>query len=157
MIKHTLSRQLSDEAQTRRHATQLATKLSLGDSVLLSGDVGAGKSFFARALIREILLTPEDIPSPTFTLVQSYETVRGPLWHADLYRLTNTSEIEELGLLDAFDDAICLIEWPDRLADLVPVNGLSLTLSSAKDAGARLLEASWQDSKWNERLRPWAI
>lgn len=155
MTDFTLTLSLENEAQTQRRAEQLGANLLAGDVLLLSGDVGAGKSFFARALIRSVLQAPEDIPSPTFTLVQCYDTQQGALWHADLYRLGSTLEVEELGLIDAFEMAICLIEWPDRLGKLLPANGLSLTLSPAKDETARVLDATWQDLKWNERLAPW--
>lgn len=95
-------------------------RLLPGDVVLLEGAVGAGKTHLARALIHAVLLQDEDVPSPTFTLVQTYDTRNGTLWHSDLYRLSSTFEIEELGLIDAFADAICLIEWPDRLGELTP-------------------------------------
>ncbi len=78
--------------------------------MLLDGPVGAGKTTLARAAILSILPEPEDVPSPTFTLVQTYDTTRGPLWHCDLYRLSSVLEIEELGLEEAFETAITLIE-----------------------------------------------
>ena len=120
MSDDTISLRLSGPDDTARRAQQLARRLSPGDVILLSGDVGAGKTHFARALITELLDYPEDIPSPTFTLVQTYEGASGAIWHADLYRLTSTHEIEELGLVEAFHDAICLVEWPDRLGSPPP-------------------------------------
>jgi len=137
---------------TRDFATALARTLRSGDVVLLSGNVGSGKTHFARSLIQSLLITPEDVPSPTFTLVQTYETQRGPIWHADLYRLTSVSEIEELGLTDAFIDAICLVEWPDRLADLRPRDALDITLSAGDGEVSRQFEAVWNDPKWDAKI-----
>lgn len=98
-------------------AARLAKVVQPGDTLLLSGALGAGKTHLARALIRACLGNPsEPVPSPTFTLVQTYDAGETALWHADLYRLGDPGEVAELGLDDAFDDAICLIEWPDRLA-----------------------------------------
>ena len=97
-------------------ARAVATELRAGDTLLLDGPVGAGKSHFARGLIRARLRNPhEDVPSPTFTLVQSYDA-DPPIWHADLYRLGDPQEIDELGH-DAADDSILLVEWPDRAGD----------------------------------------
>ncbi len=133
-------------------AADLGRKLVPGDTILLSGEVGAGKTHFARSLIQSLIARPEDVPSPTFTLVQTYDVPTGTIWHADLYRLTSTSEIEELGLIDAFDDAICLIEWPDRLGELRPRDALDITLSAGDGEQSRHLDAIWQDPKWDERL-----
>lgn len=141
---------LRDEAQTRRLATALGAHLRPGDVILLSGDIGAGKTAFARALIRSLQDVPEDVPSPTFTLVQVYDTRQGEVWHADLYRIARVSEIEELGLSDAFASAICLIEWPDRLGDLTPPGALDLGLSIAgADDDTRIAHLSWTDARWS--------
>ena len=134
----------------------LAHSLTPGDVIMLSGDVGAGKTHFARALIQSILQTPEDVPSPTFTLVQTYDTTRGSLWHTDLSRLTSTSELEELGLFDAFEDAICLVEWPDRLGAEAPSNALWITLTASNDAETRSMEVTWQGDTWARKLDQWA-
>ena len=112
-------------------ASQLATRLSPGDVLLLSGGIGAGKTHFARCLIHALQDPPEDVPSPTFTLVQVYDTAAGELWHADLYRLSDPDQCEELGLADAFETAICLIEWPDRLGKWLPATRLDITLAFA--------------------------
>lgn len=123
---------LRDQAATARLARAAASCARPGLCILLSGPVGAGKSFFARTLIQSLMArhgAVEDVPSPTFTLVQSYEL--GPLdvWHADLYRLTSPDELIELGLEQAFDTALCLIEWPDRLGELRPDGAVELTLT----------------------------
>lgn len=132
-------------------AQALGSRLAAGDVILLSGPVGAGKSHFARCLIRALLLEPEDIPSPTFTLVQTYDTRAGELWHADLYRLTDGGEVEELGLAEAFETAISLVEWPDRLPD-PPAHALSLTLAATDDPDARHATLNWTDPRWSARL-----
>lgn len=141
--------------ETADLATRLAAKLEAGDVVLLEGDVGAGKTHFARSLIQSLLTEPEDVPSPTFTLVQTYPTPQADIWHADLYRLTSTLEIEELGLTEAFDTAICLVEWPDRLGALVPDHALTLRLTAGTEVDARLLDAWWTAPKWDIKLKVW--
>ncbi len=133
-------------------ASRVAPHLTAGDTILLSGDVGAGKTHFARCLIQSLLSTPEDVPSPTYTLVQTYNAATCEIWHADLYRLTDTSEIEELGLLQAFEEAITLIEWPDRLGDLVPKHALNIHMSSGDDEAARVLTLTWTDPRWAQKL-----
>lgn len=118
---------LPDEATTAALAGQIAPRLKQGDTLLLEGEIGAGKSAFARALIRARLNRMEDVPSPTFTIVQTYEDEAGDIWHCDLYRLTHPDEALELGLEEAFETAICLIEWPDRLGDEAPRSALTLS------------------------------
>ncbi|WP_374299297.1 tRNA (adenosine(37)-N6)-threonylcarbamoyltransferase complex ATPase subunit type 1 TsaE [Paracoccus sp. (in: a-proteobacteria)] len=114
------TRLIADEDLTAALARMLAATLRPGQTVLLDGPVGAGKTHFARAFIRARQGEgAEDVPSPTFTLVQTYDDPLGTeIWHADLYRLTDPSELAELGLEEALSDAICLIEWPDRLERL---------------------------------------
>jgi tRNA threonylcarbamoyladenosine biosynthesis protein TsaE len=155
MSDHNLSLCWPSADATASFAESLAPKLGAGDVILLSGEVGAGKTHFARALIKSLLDTPEDVPSPTFTLVQTYETTMGEIWHADLYRLTSTHEIEELGLTDAFDHAICLVEWPDRLDSLAPANALHLHLEDGENYDARTATLRWTDRKWKGKLTAW--
>ena len=116
---------------TAAFAVALAPVLEAGDILLLDGPVGAGKTAFARALIHALRaradLPPEDVPSPTFTLIQTYDTGAFETWHADLYRLSDPAEVLELGLDDAFRDALCLIEWPDRLGTARPAGAARLT------------------------------
>lgn len=144
------AKHLTDEAATAAFATRMAPLLTVADTLLLEGDIGAGKSAFARALIRARLGRMEDVPSPTFTLVQTYEATDGDIWHCDLYRLTHPDEALELGLEEAFETAICLIEWPDRLGDAAPANALHLAFSAAKDG--HHVVVSGPDA-WAERLR----
>ena len=115
-------------------AAQIAPLVRAGDTLLLSGEIGAGKSAFARGLIRAKLGRMEDVPSPTFTLVQTYDTDAGEIWHCDLYRLTHPDEALELGLDEAFESAICLIEWPDRLGDAAPTTALHLAFTAGPSA-----------------------
>ncbi|CAG0911585.1 unnamed protein product [Cyprideis torosa] len=131
--------------------------MRVGDVILLSGGIGAGKTHFARALIQSLQDVPEDVPSPTFTLIQQYETPAGPIWHSDLYRLGHPDEVIELGLFEAFETAICLIEWPDRLGNDAPPDALHLHFSTPKDGKDsethRLMIQSWSDPRWDEPLR----
>lgn len=147
---------LSSPDQTAGLARHLGPKLRAGDTILLSGDVGAGKTHFARALIKSLLAVPEDVPSPTFTLVQTYESAGGTeIWHADLYRLTDASEIEELGLIAAMTDSISLIEWPDRLGTQAPRDALDITLRAADAEDAREITARWSDPRWAAYFTDW--
>lgn len=110
---------LPDDEATAALGARLATALRPGDIVLLEGDLGAGKTALARAVIRTLAGDPGlDVPSPSFALVQPYDTPAGPVLHADLYRLADAAEIEELGLLDD-PRAIVLVEWAERAPDLV--------------------------------------
>jgi tRNA threonylcarbamoyladenosine biosynthesis protein TsaE len=120
---------LASEEETNLLGQWFAAHLGAGDVLLLQGPIGAGKSHLARALIRARLGRMEDVPSPTFTLVQTYQA-DVEIWHADLYRLSHPDEVLELGLDEAFSTAICLIEWPDRLGSLAPETALRLELSS---------------------------
>src|SRR5215472_6356778 len=127
---------LPDEAATRRFATDLAGALEPGDLITLSGDLGAGKTAFARALIRHLAGDETiEVPSPTFTLVQSYELPRFTLVHADLYRVSSATELGELGLDDAPDGAVILMEWPDRAAGALPPDRLDIAFTLAPAAG----------------------
>ncbi|WP_375279543.1 tRNA (adenosine(37)-N6)-threonylcarbamoyltransferase complex ATPase subunit type 1 TsaE [Pseudooctadecabacter sp.] len=120
---------LPDAAATDRLGAALAGIAKFGDCILLSGQIGAGKSAIARAFIRALLGPETDVPSPTFTLVQTYVHSDFEIWHADLYRLSDTQEAVELGLTDAFDTAVTLIEWPDLLENLAPAQALRIHLT----------------------------
>jgi tRNA threonylcarbamoyladenosine biosynthesis protein TsaE len=134
MSDATLSLSLPSPEDTARLGAWLAHALRPGDTLLLDGGIGAGKTHLARALIQTALGRQEDVPSPTFTLVQTYDTAGYEIWHADLYRLTHPDEALELGLDTAFDTAVCLIEWPDRLGPLAPAGALRLRLDPEGEA-----------------------
>lgn len=153
MSRKSLSLSSQSPEETAALAVVLAAMLNPGDVLLLEGDIGAGKTHFARALIQSLLDTPEDVPSPTFTLVQTYETQVSEIWHADLYRLTDPSEVVELGLTDAFDESICLVEWPDRLAELAPVSAVTITFALGTEEGQRNLQFTWTDVGWDKRMQ----
>jgi tRNA threonylcarbamoyladenosine biosynthesis protein TsaE len=120
---------LPDTDATDALGRLLALHAVTGDTFLLSGPIGAGKSHLSRAFIRHRLGRAEDVPSPTFTLVQTYDDSASDIWHADLYRLTHADEVIELGLDEAFATAICLVEWPDRLGVMRPENPVEIVLS----------------------------
>jgi tRNA threonylcarbamoyladenosine biosynthesis protein TsaE len=119
---------LPTEADTAALGVRLARLARAGDCILLEGPIGAGKSHLARSFIQARLGRLEEVPSPTFTLVQVYQAGEVEIWHADLYRLTHPDEVWELGLDDAFDHAITLVEWPDRLGQHLPDQALRLRL-----------------------------
>src|SRR5215204_4892072 len=112
---------LPDEQATIRLMVDIASALEPGDLVTLSGDLGAGKTAFARALIRYLASDEQiEVPSPTFTLIQHYELPQFPLVHADLYRVSGPAELGELGFDDLPEGAVVLVEWPDRAAGFLP-------------------------------------
>lgn len=128
MQEFTASLHLKCEKDTAKLAHCFAQALVVGDTVFLAGDLGVGKSSFARSFIRSLIGAEAEVPSPTFTLVQTYDAQDFEIWHCDLYRLSDESEVHELGLDQAFDDAVCLIEWPDRLGTLAPQHPILIEL-----------------------------
>ena len=153
MARKQLAKTLNSPEETADLAAAFASVLTAGDTILLTGDVGAGKTHFARRLIQHCLGYQEDVPSPTFTLVQTYNAPEHEIWHADLYRLSSPDEVIELGLTEAFDAAICLIEWPDRLEELAPENALSLSLTMTEILGQRQLVIGWSAAKWDQKIK----
>ncbi len=127
---------LEDEQATRRLMADIAAAIEPGDLITLSGDLGAGKTTFARALIRHLGNDERiEVPSPTFTLMQAYELPRFNVVHADLYRLSGPGELAELGFEDATEDAVTLLEWPDRAAGFLPPNRLDVALTLSPQQG----------------------
>ncbi|WP_181164465.1 tRNA (adenosine(37)-N6)-threonylcarbamoyltransferase complex ATPase subunit type 1 TsaE [Amaricoccus solimangrovi] len=143
---------LPDPDATEALARALAPRLGAGDLVALSGGLGAGKSLFARALIAHRLAAlgrAEDIPSPSFTLVQTYDLGPVELWHADLYRLGTVDEIAELGLEEAFGSAICLVEWAERLGPALPARRIDLRLDFALEGEGRRATLIARGAGWD--------
>src|SRR5215468_7994174 len=123
---------LPDEQATRRLVTDIATALEPGDLLTLSGDLGAGKTTFARAMIRYLAGDETvEVPSPTFTLMQTYELPRFPVVHTDLYRVAGSEELAELGFDDLPENAVVVVEWPDRAAGCLPDDRIDVTLTLA--------------------------
>jgi len=133
---------LADDAATAALGARLAAELRPGDLLLLEGDLGAGKTALARAIVRRLAGQPDlDVPSPSFALVQPYEVGGKPLLHADLYRLRDAREIDELGLFDRAD-AIVLVEWPERAPELAGRATARVSLSIPSDGAGRVAEIS---------------
>lgn len=127
-----------DEAALAALGQGLAGAVQAPKVILLQGDLGAGKTTLARAMIRHLTGNPdEEVPSPTFTLVQDYATPKGTVHHYDLYRLKDAEEVYELGWEDAAADGIALIEWPERLGALTPRNAARITLSIVPGSATR--------------------
>jgi len=155
MTGTTLERFLADEAATARLGEDLAMALRGGDAIALNGDLGAGKSTLARALIRALADDAGlEVPSPTFTLVQSYET-RVPVSHFDLYRLSSPDELDELGLDDALAQGAALVEWPERAGDRLPKGAIWIDLSEQGDG--RLARISAQGTAFDRIARSLAM
>ena len=134
-----MERLLADDAATEALGAELAATLRPGDLVILEGDLGAGKTALARAIIRSLAADPAlDVPSPTFALVQPYDTPQGPVLHADLYRLGDPREVDELGLLDN-PDAIVLVEWAARSPEIVAAATVTVALAIPPGGERRLV------------------
>lgn len=133
---------LPDDEATAAFGATLAAELQPGAIVRLEGDLGAGKTALARAIIRALAGDPElEVPSPTFAIIQPYDTPKGPVMHADLYRLADESEADELGLLDD-PNAIVLVEWAERAPDIAKAATLTVALTIPKGAIGRSVRLS---------------
>ncbi len=138
---------LPDLAATEALAATLASRARPGDAILLEGPLGAGKTAFARAFLRAAAGDPAlEVPSPSFTLVQAYDTSLGPIHHFDLWRLSGPEALAELGWEDA-RDGIVLVEWPDRLGALRPADALTLTLAHGDGDARRAALSGWDDRR----------
>jgi tRNA threonylcarbamoyl adenosine modification protein YjeE len=148
--------ELGDLAATRALGGKLAGALKAGDALLLSGALGAGKSELARAIIRACTGAAIDVPSPTFTLVQTYDTPALMLTHADLYRIDAVAELAELGLDEALETGALLVEWPDRAEGQWPASRLEIALMQAGFADGRRVTMTGFGG-WGPRLAVLAI
>ena len=140
---------LNDASKTEELGRAISTLSSAGDTFLLEGDIGAGKTTFARAFVKYQCGAETEVPSPTFTIVQSYEGGAAEIWHCDLYRLDSSQEAEELGLEAAFDNCICLVEWPDRLGSMSPPNAFTLKFDVVHDRRSVTL---FGPKEWVEKI-----
>ena len=155
-----LAFELADEAATEALAARVAAAAAPGDVIALIGNLGAGKTVFARAFIRVRCNTDEEVPSPTFTLLQTYDSANAVIYHFDLYRLSHADDALELGIEDAFADGISLIEWAERLGDLLPADRLDVQLHPGKTADARhaqLIGHGYWRAKLGESISEGAI
>jgi len=141
---------LPDEDATAAFAARVAALARPGDVIALKGELGAGKTCFARAFIRA-RGGDEEVPSPTFTLAQVYELANAAVWHFDCYRLRDPEEAWELGIEDAFRDGISLIEWPERLGPLLPARRLEIALlpGAAPQTRRAAIDGG---AEWSERI-----
>ncbi len=117
------------QEQTCKFAAELAKGAQQGDVILLYGDLGMGKTVFCRSFIKELCGDNVEVPSPTFTIVQLYDYDGGCIWHFDLYRLSDPSEVYELGWEEALSEGIILVEWSERLGDMIPKGAIKVSLS----------------------------
>lgn len=143
---------LPDEAATAAFAHRLAPHVKEGDVIFLIGPLGAGKTAFARALIRALSGAGNaeiEVPSPTFTLVQTYEGLAVAIWHFDLFRIERPEEIWELGMEQAWEEGVSLIEWPERAQDLMPEDRLEIRLDM--DGAGRRATLTGSDD-WQGRI-----
>ncbi len=145
-----LSFNCATEAETEALARRLAPLAQAGDVIALSGDLGAGKTVFARGFI-QTLTGAIEVPSPTFTLVQTYEAADAEIYHFDLYRLETPEDALELGIDDAFADGISLIEWPENLGPYLPRGGLRVQIDQSADDTARRITLDGSET-WAGRL-----
>jgi tRNA threonylcarbamoyl adenosine modification protein YjeE len=150
-LRRTVS--VADEAGTLRLADDIAAIARPGDVIALHGDLGMGKSALARAVVRRLAGNPDlEVPSPTFTLLQSYETARFPLHHFDLYRLADPDELIEIGFSDAIGEGLSLIEWPERAGDELPGERLDIVISEGEGFNGRRFSLESHGGGWAERL-----
>ena len=124
---------ISTENELDAIASALAPLLSVGDVVALNGTLGVGKTTFVRALVRNLTDTEADVPSPTFTILQTYDTPKFTLYHFDFYRLKSPEEAYEIGIEEAFTDGVSVIEWPEKIGPLLPKQHKAISFEILKD------------------------
>ena len=127
-MRQMLTVSIANQAELLALGASLIPQLSAGHTVCLIGGLGAGKTTLVRGMIQSVL-GDIDVPSPTYTLVQTYEMPEFELWHCDMYRLDRPEDGYELGLIDAFEEAVCLIEWPDKLGELIPDDAMRIEIA----------------------------
>lgn len=143
---------LPDADATARLGRALAVELRPGDTVLLAGEIGTGKTHLARAAIQTMLAVDgrvEDVPSPTFTILQRYDAAAGSILHADLYRLRDLRDLDDIGLTDALGQDICLIEWPELLGPMTPSDALLVELGPDPEGAGRIARLVAPAPRWS--------
>ncbi len=140
--------------ETKKLAAHFAKLLKIGDIIALEGNLGVGKTAFTRFLIQSLTKNNEEVPSPTFTLLQTYDTPDFPIYHFDLYRLERPQDVYELGIEDAFAEGVSLIEWPNKMEHLLPLKKV-LTIKIDLQNEERDFTFSSQNPSWIERLKSW--
>lgn len=151
--ENTLDIMVQNETETTRVAQAVARVAVCGDVIALHGDLGSGKTAFARGFIRALTTADEEVPSPTFTLVQTYATDRADVYHFDFYRIEDPEEAWEIGIEEAFDGGISLIEWPANVGGLLPADRLDVSLQippGGRDTARRMTLAAGPG--WARRL-----
>lgn len=142
--------------QTQKLAQSFAGLLKKGDIVALYGTLGVGKTAFSRFVIQSLCGSSEEVPSPTFTLLQTYPAEQFDIFHFDLYRLKKADEVFELGIEDAFYDGVSLIEWPEKMGSILPVNKM-LKIDILIQDDMHIFNFTSQNLTWQERLNTWNI
>lgn len=151
--KTSLSRAVFDlpaETDLRALGARLGTYLRAGDTLCLTGELGAGKTTFSRGLIQSLCGADTEVPSPTYTLLQTYSAPDYDIWHFDLYRLKTPGEVWELGMEDAIYDGVTLIEWPQQMGELIPDGTLDIEILFHGEGRQAAITMTPQ---WQERLR----
>ena len=151
-----VSFQIHTLAQTQKLAQSFSKLLKKGDIIALYGTLGVGKTAFARFVIQNLCHKAEDVPSPTFTLLQTYETSAFDIYHFDLYRLKKADEVFELGIEDAFYDGVSLIEWPDKMGHILPIKKM-LKIDISVENDMHIFNFSSENLTWQERLDTWNV
>jgi tRNA threonylcarbamoyladenosine biosynthesis protein TsaE len=146
-----LTHTVTSEAETAAFARDLAGYLQIRDVIFLNGTLGAGKTAFARAVIRALCGADIEVPSPTFNLLLTYEGTKGPIYHYDFYRLEDPEEVWELDVEDAYENAITLMEWVERLEDLAPENALKIEILLSDAPTSRTIRFQGNED-WKTRL-----
>jgi len=136
--------------EMQQFGSKLAKLLTAGDVVFLIGDLGTGKTTFAKGVISKICGADNNVTSPTFNLVHIWDGASFEVWHADLYRLDSPSQVMGLGLEEAFDHALCLIEWPDRMGEMAPASRLDICFLHHGKGRKVILRAMGKE--WEQRL-----
>jgi tRNA threonylcarbamoyladenosine biosynthesis protein TsaE len=144
---------IENEAAMRDFAARIGRLLKTGDVVALRGDLGSGKTAFARALINALSPVEEEVPSPTFTLVQVYEAPAPAIWHFDLYRIEKERDILELGWEEARRQGAALVEWPERLGTLLPKDRLEIGIDFDADSENSRIVTVAPHGQWQARMK----